>query len=82
MKIVSEKVTVLDKKTKDVSKNGETKTYFNIVVGGMGFSHVLGVPKDVFDAVEVGKDISLVGQLGFKHDGTRFWFFDDLYSGK
>lgn len=82
MKIVSEKVTVLDKKTKDITKDGVTTTYFNVSVGGMGFSHNLGVPKEVYDAVEVGQDIYLEGQLGFKRTGERFWFFDRLHSGK
>lgn len=87
MKVVSEKVTVLNKNTKDVEKNGSSNTYFNISVGGMGFSHTLGVPKEVFDNVEVGDEIHLEGQVGFSRPrdgkaGERFWYFDKLYSGK
>lgn len=83
MKIVSERVTVLKKDT-NVSKNkeGVDTTYFNITVGGMGFSNRVGVPEDVYNAVSEGDEIRLSGSAGFKRDGSRFWFFDDIYLGK
>lgn len=84
MKIVSEVVTVMDKST-NVGTDG--KTYFNIKVGGMGFSNVLGVPESLYNAVEIGSDVRLSGSVGFTRakegkPSQRFWFFDELYLGK
>ena len=83
MVIFSDVVTVLRKDT-NVSKNreGVDTTYYNITVGGMGFSNRLGVPQTLYDAVEEGDDIRLRGSCGFTRQGQRFWFFDELYQGK
>lgn len=82
MKIISERVTVSRKFTNDVEKDGQTNTYYNLTVVGIGFTNTCGVPKEVYEAVTEGDDIRLQGSAGFKRDGSRFWYFDDLYLGK
>lgn len=83
MVIISDSVTVLNKEIKEFIKpDGSSVNFFNITVGGMGFGNSVGVPEEVFKSVEVGDDIRLKGKAGFKRDGTRFWYFDELYLGK
>lgn len=83
MVIISDVVTVLDKNIKDgVTRDNKPTKFFNIRVGGMGFSNTVGVPEEVYNAVNVGDDIRLQGSAGFTRDGGRFWFFDNLYLGK
>lgn len=85
MDFVTDKVKVIDKKVKDFKKDdGSIIKYFNVVVGGMGWSQSLPVNEELFNSIDIDDELRFRGRFGgYKgKDNTRWWSIDELVLGK
>lgn len=79
MNFVSDKVTVIEKTTRDYQRNdGTVKTYYNLRVGGFGWGLTLDVKKDLFEKVKEGEEYNFVGKVeGIGNN--QYWYVSDIY---
>lgn len=78
MPIITHGVVASKSSNDGTNRYGEKVTYYNIELGKKGTftSQLIGVPKEVYDAVEVGQDIQLGGEFGGLKN--KYWKFDTL----
>ena len=72
---------VVDKSTSNgVDRNGNNTVYYNLKIFDVRPDHydsqIIGVPKDVYDAVKIGEDVQLAGEFGGLKN--KYWKFDRL----
>lgn len=72
---------VVDKSTSTgTNRNGEAVTYYNIKLFDTRQNHydsqLIGVPKEVYDAVTINQDVKLSGEFGGLK--TKYWRFDGI----
>lgn len=86
MEFISDKVKVIDKKVNDFKKDdGSIIKYFNVIVGGMGWSQSLPVNEELFNSIDIDDELRFRGRFGgykTKNENKRWWTIDELVLGK
>ena len=78
IKMVTEQLEVESKFVNKATRpDGTPVEYYNIKVITYGNNQIIGVPKEVYDAVEVGDKIFLKGNFGGLKD--KYWRCDALF---
>lgn len=73
------KARVVNKSIKEgTSRDGKPVTYYNLKLADtVSFdSQQVGVPEEIYNQVEEGQDIKLVGKCGGLKD--KYWYFNAL----
>ena len=78
MPIITHGIVASKSSNDATNKFGEKVTYYNIELGKKGTftSQLIGVPKEVYDAVKEGEEIQLAGEFGGLKN--KYWKFDKL----
>ncbi|MCR5509288.1 MAG: hypothetical protein K6F34_11465 [Lachnospiraceae bacterium] len=77
------KVRVVSKSTKDGNKKDGTPTvFYNLkVADNVTYdSQIVGVSEEIYNAVEEGQDVKLVGKCGGLKD--KYWYFNAIAKDK